>query len=291
MSPHGRPKGELPHGGTARSAKGAPLSVAAATTPCLSQRDFAQALLDAQQPCPAGLRSWNGSDPAARFAIHRNNAVSSLVEALADTFPVTRQLVGEAFFAAMAGLFVMHSPPRSPLLTLYGDGLPAFVERFEPAQRLPYLADVARLEVLRVRAFHAADAAVLSADDIARHLLDPQALPGARVEFHPSAAILTSRFAIVALWAVHQGLGEIAEVDPTQPQSALVLRQQDDAAIIAIERGSAIFFERLLAGTTLAEASAAAAASDAGFDLATSLGVLIRHGALSAWHSSRSRAP
>ena len=264
---------------------------AAAATPCLSQHDFAQALLDARPPCPAGLRSWNGSDPAARFAIHRNNVVSSLVQALADTFPVTRQLVGEAFFAAMARLFVTRTPPRSPVLTLYGDELPAFVERFEPAQHLPYLADVARLEVLRVRAFHAADAAVLSADDIARQLLDPRALPTAWIEFHPSAAILNSRFAIVALWAAHQGLVEIAKVDPTHPQSALVLRQQDDVTIIAVERGSASFFESLLAGATLGEASAAAAASDAGFDLAASLGLLIRHGALSAWHSSRSHSP
>ncbi|HEU4781161.1 MAG TPA: DNA-binding domain-containing protein, partial [Steroidobacteraceae bacterium] len=266
---------------------GAPMTTA---TLSLSQRDFAQALLDGQQQCPAGLRSWNGSDPAARFAVHRNNVVSSLVAALADTFPVTRQLVGEAFFPGMARQFVTCTPPRSPVLALYGEGFPAFVQRFEPVRRLPYLADVARLEVLRVRAFHAADAPVLSADDIARHLLDPQALPGARVEFHPSASMLASRFAIVALWAAHQGVGEIAGVDPAQPQSALVLRQQDDVAIIPVERSSAGFFTRLLAGATLGEAGAAAE-SDEGFNLAVSLGVLIRHRALSAWHPSRSRCP
>ena len=261
------------------------------STPSPSQREFAQALFDPQQPCPAGLRSWNGADPAARFAVHRNNAVSSLVEALADTFPVTRQLVGEAFFGAMARLFVLDAPPRSPLLGQYGDGFPAFVERFEPAQGLPYLADVARLEFLRVRAFHAADAAVLSADDIARHLLDPQALPGSLVAFHPSAAVLTSRYAIVALWAAHQGVGDIAEVDPSRPQSALVLRQQDDAAVIAIERGSALFFQRLMDRATLGVANAAAAAFDEGFDLAASLGILVGHGALSAWHPGGSPAP
>ena len=265
--------------------------VATAAALFLSQRDFAPALLDAQQPCPAGLRSWNGSDPAVRFAVHRNNVVSSLVAALADTFPVTRQLVGETFFAAMARLFVTRSPPRSPVLTLYGDEFPAFVEGFGPAESLPYLADVARLEVLRVRAFHAADARVLAADDIARHLLDPQALPRARLEFHPSAAILKSRFAIVALWAAHQGLGEITEVDPTLPQSALVLRQQDEAVIIAIEQSSGLFFERLMAVATLGQASVAAAECDDGFDLAASLGVLIGHGALIGWYSSRSHAP
>jgi len=252
----------------------------------LSQRAFALALLDPQQPCPPGLRSWNGSDPAARFAVHRNNAVSSLVEALVDTFPVTRELVGEAFFTAMARLFVIGVPPRSPLLALYGDDFPAFVESFEPARRVPYLADVARLEVQRVRALQAADAPVLSADDLARHLLDPEALPGSRVEFHPSAAVLTSRFAIVALWAAHQDAGEIAEVDPKQPQSALVLRQGEDVAVIAIAQGSALFFQRLMAGATLGEARAAAMACGGGFDLAASLGILICHGALSAWHSS-----
>jgi hypothetical protein len=255
-----------------------------AAAPSLSQRAFAQALLDPQQPCPPGLRSWNGSDPAARFAVHRNNAVSSLVAALADTFPVTRELVGEAFFAAMARLFVMGAPPRSPVLALYGGDFPAFVESFAPARPVPYLADVARLEVQRVRAFHAADAPVLSAGDLTGHLRDPEALPASRVEFQPSAAVLTSRFAIVALWAAHQDAGEIAEVDPGQPQSALVLRQQEDVAVIAIAQGGALFFQRLMAGATLGEASAAAMACADGFDLAASLGILICHGALSAWH-------
>jgi len=278
MSPPGRPKGEY------RSAQhgGYPVSAAA---PLLSQRAFAQALLDPQQPCPSGLRSWNGSDPAARFAVHRNNTLSSLVAALADTFPVTCELVGEAFFTAMARLFVMGAPPRLPMLALYGDDFPAFIESFAPAQRVPYLADVARLEVQRVRAFHAADAPVLSADDLARDLLDPEALPASRVEFQPSAAVLTSRFAIVALWAAHQDTGEFADVDPSQPQSALVLRQQDDVAVIAIAQGSAVFFQRLMAGATLGEAGAAAMACGGGFDLAASLGILICQGALSDWHS------
>ena len=33
----------------------------------------------------------------------------------------------------MAAIFVRAEPPRSPVLLYYGDGLPAFVERFEPA--------------------------------------------------------------------------------------------------------------------------------------------------------------
>ncbi len=63
---------------------------------------FAEALLDPAAPCPPGLTSWNGSDPAQRFAIYRNNVIVGLIDALADTYPVTEELVGEAFFRAMA---------------------------------------------------------------------------------------------------------------------------------------------------------------------------------------------
>ncbi|MBK6864396.1 MAG: putative DNA-binding domain-containing protein, partial [Ideonella sp.] len=41
---------------------------------------FARALLQPDAPCPAGLKTWNGSDPAKRFAVYRNNVVVSLVD-------------------------------------------------------------------------------------------------------------------------------------------------------------------------------------------------------------------
>ena len=194
MSVAGPPQdAKAPSGGSAE-ASASSVGVMSIAGPSLPQHVFARALLDPQQPCPPGLRSWNGSDPAARFAVHRNNAVSSLVDALADTFPVTRELVGEAFFAAMARLFVMGAPPRSPVLALYGGDFPAFVEGLRSCSSVPYLADVARLEVQRIRAFHAADAPVLTAGDLTRHLLDPQAVAASRVKFHPSAAVLTVAF-------------------------------------------------------------------------------------------------
>ena len=52
----------------------------------------------------------------------------------------------------MAGVFVRAHPPRSPVLALYGDAFPGFLERFEPVAHLPYLADTARLELCPARA-------------------------------------------------------------------------------------------------------------------------------------------
>jgi hypothetical protein len=134
---------------------------------------FSDALLDPAAPCPPGLSSWNGSDPAQRFAIYRNNVVVGLVDALADTYPVTQELVGEAFFRAMVREFVRAAPPRSPVLALYGQGFAEFIESFPPAAGLPYLAEVARLEMLRVRAWHAADAVPVTHKALATALADP----------------------------------------------------------------------------------------------------------------------
>lgn len=246
---------------------------------------FARALLDPAQPCPPGLRSWNGSDPAPRFAVHRNNVVAALIDALADQFPVVRELVGHAFFAAVARVFALAHPPRHPVLARYGEDFPAFLARFEPARHVPYLADVARLEWLRVEAFHAADARALSAPQIGARLADPQRLADCGVALHPSVAVLASEFAIVSLWAAHQGAGELHRVDPLQRECALVLRDGDDVLVIGVAPTTAAFVRRLLDGATLADA--AAAASGAGFDLSGSLALLIRHGALIAWRSPR----
>ena len=86
---------------------------------------FAAALLPANAEAPRGLHGRNRSDAGQRFAIHRNNVMSSLVRALEDGFPVTRLLVGEEFFRAMARDYVRAQPPRSPVLLEYGAGLPA----------------------------------------------------------------------------------------------------------------------------------------------------------------------
>lgn len=123
-----------------------------------TQAAFAAALLDMQRPCPEGLLSANGADPASRYAVYRNNVQSSLINALAEGYPVVLQLVGDEFFRAMVALYVQRYPPQSPLINDYGKDFAEFIDSFEPAASVPYLADVARLERLRVQAYHAADA-------------------------------------------------------------------------------------------------------------------------------------
>ncbi|MDA7088324.1 DNA-binding domain-containing protein [Pseudomonas sp. SA3-5] len=254
-----------------------------------SQREFVAALLDPERDCPAQLTTWNGSDPAVRFAVYRNNVLSSLVDALAASFPVVQQLLGEAFFRAMAALYVRQSPPRTRILAEYGADFADFIEAFAPASSLPYLADVARLERLRVRAYHAADVAPLASETLTAALAAPDRLRDLLLQLQPALGLLDSSFAVVSLWAAHQGSLQIADVDPHQAQSALVLRNGLQVEVIGIHQSDSLFIQALQAGLTLGHAAEQAHALNDAFDLGTCLAHLLRAGAIthSAYNHQR----
>lgn len=250
------------------------------------QQSFADALLDPEQSPPAGLITWNGSDPAARFAVYRNNVVVSLIDALADTYPVTQELVGEAFFRAMARLFVSAEPPRSRVLAFYGISFPAFIEHFPPAASVPYLADVARLEMLWVRAYHAADSVKLPVNAIASALADADGLPDLKVGFQPSVGLIRSRYAVISLWAAHQGIADISAIDPYAPENALVFRPHLDVEMIRLNARDSDFVAHLLLGASLSDAAEQARQAHVDFDLAGILGLLIRQHVISFMKTS-----
>lgn len=240
------------------------------------QAYFARALRDADLDVPAELRTWNGSDPALRFAVYRNNVVVSLTDALADTFPVTQALVGEAFFRAMARVFLQTYPVKTRVLSWLGEGFADFVETFPPATSLAYLADVARLEMLRVRAYHAADAQPMALQTLGQALTDPEALAGLKLQLHPSVHVLQSKYAVWSLWAAHHDLLSIETVNPEVAQTVLVFRRELSVDILSLSSAEGHFLAQLMAGVGLALAADSAVAHDPCFDLATCLANLIQ---------------
>lgn len=248
------------------------------------QAAWAAALLDAGRPCPPGLRVWDGSDPTPRLAVHRNNVVSSLIDALAQTFPVVQELVGQTFFRAMAGVFVRQAPPRSRVLAPYGQALPEFIEQFAPARSVPYLADMARLEHARVVACHAADAEPVASQAVGLALGSGERIGELRLACHPSVISFSSRYAVVSLWAAHQGGAAIEAVDVDAAETALVVRQGLDVLVLRAPAGTAAFVRALGQGLGLGDAAAAATSAAPEFDLSSTLTLMLGHGALSSLH-------
>lgn len=239
---------------------------------------WSEALLDPTLPVPGGLKTWNGSDPAVRFGVYRNNVLHSLTDVLAAGFPVVRELVGADCFAALARTHVQRRPPASPVMSEYGDGFDATLTDLPELAAWPWLAGVARLERARVQALHAADAAPLSAEALAEALLDPEALGMHALVLHPSLTVLVDSFAVVSIWAAHQQEpaardAALAALDTHRPEACAVLRDGDDVLVLPLPPADAALLAALAAGTPLAQA----AADHAGADLASLLALLMRH--------------
>ncbi|OYU14108.1 MAG: DUF2063 domain-containing protein [Alphaproteobacteria bacterium PA4] len=195
---------------------------------------------------PDGVQPMFVSAAGGRFAIYQRNHVSSLVAALARTFPVVKRLVGDDFFAAMAARFVLQAPPRSRIIAEYGGDFAAFVAAFEPAETLPYLADVARLEHARVAAFHAADHEGFDLDGegaIAAALTR-------RIALHPSATLLASPHPVLGLWQANQREtpGAVAR---WAPETLIIHRDGDAIAHSPLDDFAAEFVTTLLTADSL----------------------------------------
>ncbi len=101
-----------------------------------------------------------------RLAVYRNNVVGALSDVVVKTFPLVEALVGEDFLRGMAREFVLTNPPHEGCLNAYGVGLDDFIRGFKPAGSVPYLADIATLELAINNAYYAAEDAALTAEDL-----------------------------------------------------------------------------------------------------------------------------
>lgn len=236
------------------------------------QSEFATSLLRTNRPVPPGIVVRPGADPERRFTVYRSNVVVGLVRSMESRFPVVKRLVGEDFFHAMAQVFVTEDPPRSPILFRYGSTFPDFVASFLPAADVPFLADVARLELARGRAYHAADARPLPPEDFSP--LDAEQLAVTGVRLHPSVELLTSPFPIVSIWCAHQDEGE-PHLASWQAEAALVLRPELEVEVHLLPAGGYQFLTALSQGASLARAAAVASAEAPAFDAVRNLAMLI----------------
>lgn len=214
---------------------------------------------------PAGLTAPDPSEVAQRFKVYRNNVQVSLTRALAAAFPVIEQLVGAEFFAALARAFLAVSPPRDPVLLLWGADFAAFLEKFPPVAHLPYLPDIARLEYARGQASHAADAAPVAPE--ALNVTTPETLC---LTLHASVTLFTSPMPAVQIWRAHKADTPRTPIT-AGPDYALIARRPDFTVIVApLDAGTHTVLCALHQGQTLGAAATHA-------DPTSALTLLLRH--------------
>ncbi len=193
-----------------------------------------------------------------RIGIYRNTTINTLVKALRLAYPAVHRLVGGKFFEGAVQIFLARDWPSSALLDEFGSGLGSFLDSFEAAAPLVYLADVARLEWAVHQALHAADAATL---DPSRLAAVPQAqVDGLRLFPHPSLAFVPVQWPADEIWraVIEEDDAALGAVAVEQEKRWLIVQRSDRAGVHVQSLCEAHwrFASALCAGACLGEAIA-----------------------------------
>ena len=237
------------------------------------QAAFAAAMAgEGDDAAAAALAQGEGPRLSARLDIYRNNIASALVRSLEGLYPALVRLMGADFFARVARDYARAHPPEHGRLLEYGFDLPRFVAGYEAAGRYPWFADVGRLELAWHRAYVAAEAEALRADELAG--VPPERMAELVLAPHPSCQRLASPYPVsnirrIALEGEEEPEGNI-EVEGG-PEWLLVIRPGAEVKVRTLDESGFTFLGALAAGDSLGAAWEAACAADPGFDLQTCL--------------------
>jgi hypothetical protein len=222
----------------------------------------------------------NGKGATKRYNVYRNNVTVSLIDALAAIFPATQRITGVEFFRAMARFHIRATPPSSPLLFEYGRDFPTFIENYEYARPMPWLADTAHIERAWLDAYHAADIPPMRGDDLAA--IPAEALANVVFVPHPAARIVRSEFPAMSIFAMNRSNGAVGRIENVVPEDALITRPDQDVMVRLLPPGGAAFLTRLIAGDPLGDAADSALEGSPTFDLSSNIAGMIQAGVFAA---------
>jgi hypothetical protein len=203
-----------------------------------------------------------------RLSVYRNNIVGSLTDIMIAGFPLIDNLVGRAFMEKMARSFILANPPREGCLNLYGEGFEHFIAHFKPAESLPYLTDVARLEIALNAAYYAPDDTPIRTDSLAGiapdSLADMTLLPRRAVRFLSSPYPLDK----IRDFCLSSGGGRSETLDiSTGGCHLLIHRPALEVLISPLQEREYAFLSSLLSGQTLGNALERTLSLDEDFDV------------------------
>lgn len=241
------------------------------------QDSFARALL-AAKPDTASEVAALVRQPG--FSVYRNTVMKGCIDALQANYPSVARLVGDDWFRAAAALYVRTHLPDDARMLYYGAPFATFLESFERAAELPYLAGVARLDRLWTEAHAAAD----------QLPLDPATLSGfapeqlACIVLHPHPAAHWAWFAEQPIYTIWRRNREMLDDDSDiewHGEGALLVRPHGAVAWTTLDAAGCAFLDACQAGRPLADAAAAALGANPDTDLAKLLSTLLDVGAFS----------
>lgn len=152
---------------------------------------------------------------------HANTVSHARLIALEETFPLTRQQIGEAAFNELSREYVETETARSMDSNRIGRNFIAFLRDF-PINAV--IVQLAAVEWAWLECYHAADAPSLTAADLAGH--DEETLLAMQVALHPSARVVKLTAPLAS------ALDELAT---QQPDSLLAICPDAEVRLVGLD--------------------------------------------------------
>jgi hypothetical protein len=245
---------------------------------CQVQVDMLAALFERSDAAAAHVLG-HGLPPERRLDIYRNNLFGSLTQSLSAVYPTVAQLVGDGFFRFMAHQYILAHPSRSGNLHEFGGELATFLDQFEPARSLPYLADSARLDWAWHVVFHTASTPRVDLGDVLVRMatMSDDDRAALRLGWQPAARLVASPFPVLRIWQMHQSpLHEDGSDAPlvdldTGGEAVLVIQRAGEILLVGLRSGEYALLEGLSTGARLGDAVASSLEVDGSFDVAVAI--------------------
>ena len=192
-------------------------------------------LLDFQHEFAAAL-----DRPAAgAMAVYRNTVLHGAVEALRSNYPVVEQILGTDMFDAVAVDFVSTCPPSTPVLARYGREFRDWLGHQRWIGDLPYLCDVARVELLHVECLFASDQET-----------NPSRHSDEGLKLHPAVRFSWLSTPGMSIWLAHQR-PVVSDIAPDWVAEGALFTRPDPFTVMpsVVDRPT----HRVLAGLHLGE--------------------------------------
>ena len=242
------------------------------------QLDFARALF-----APHGATILNsiiadGLDPKRRLFVHYNTIAASLTRVLENAYPALLALLGAEVFARAAAQHIRRHPPERAALLDYGSGFGIAAAALADGHDPDLVGGVAAIEWAQKRAFHAADAPVVTRAELSQ--IAPERLPTLRFERHPALSLIEAPAASLSAWRAALDLPQQEE-----RQHIAVTRPDTRVQVHGLTPGTHALVTALAEEATLEDAAETAVAVDPDIDLTGAIGNAVDIGALKAFQA------
>lgn len=221
------------------------------------------------------FKTYPQNETHERLSVYRNNTYHSLIEAIKDLYPTVTLTVGEQFITTAARDFLQNHPPDSAAMVDFGQSFPEFLTLIGQQHKVPYLADIARFDLLHHQSYHALDEPSVQGEAFTEFGIE--SLASAKIRPLASAKMLSSAFAVFDIWQLaNQNIDQ--EINANTAQSALIIRPEADVDIYRLDKGLFCFFERLIYGDTVYQSLEQASEQDEAFNPTQAISFLIQSG-------------